>query len=259
MGQGQDGNTPSHVEGRPRSDSDPNEGSTSLLARISAKRQEPLSAKPGSVSTTPPAAGFGGRPGSLRVDTSVLDPSAGKQNKSAFPTFTHNGILVSSNDEPPAMSPGPVTAAPDFGRHAAARMDIVGAQVRSRHSRLASSLTPRVQQRVRKTNADPNVRHSFNGSEISLGDFSANNTPTATTQSSQAQFGLSSDVQPPRTARINGHVRSGSAGNWGSATRAAANHLTAYPLSSIPGGELKANMPWADYSASRRTAEANWP
>lgn len=128
---GQD-NSPSHVSGetRPRSDSDPNEGSTSLLARISAKRQEPLATnKTGSVSTTPPAASFGGRPGSLRVDTSVLDPNAGKQNKSAFPTFTHNGILVSSNDEPPAMSPGPVTAAPDFGRHAAARMDIVGTQV----------------------------------------------------------------------------------------------------------------------------------
>lgn len=29
------------------------------------------------------------------------------------------------------MSPGPVTAAPDFGRHAAARMDIVGTQVRT--------------------------------------------------------------------------------------------------------------------------------
>ena len=128
---GQD-NSPSHVSGetRARSDSDPNEGSTSLLARISAKRQEPLAAnKAGSLSTTPPSAGFGGRPGSLRVDTSVLDPNAAKQNKSAFPTFTHNGILVSSNEEPPAMSPGPVTAAPDFGRHAAARMDIVGTQV----------------------------------------------------------------------------------------------------------------------------------
>ena len=58
-----------------------------------------------------------------------------------------------------------------------------------------------------------------------------------------------------RGQRINGHVRSGSAGNWGAAARA--GHLSAYPLSSIPGGELKANMPWADYPTSRRT-ENNW-
>ncbi|EKM60832.1 uncharacterized protein PHACADRAFT_247008 [Phanerochaete carnosa HHB-10118-sp] len=237
QGGGQD-NAASHGAGeqRPRSDSDPNEGSTSLLARISAKRQEPLGAnKPGSVSTTPPATGFGGRPGSLRVDTSVLDPNAGKQNKSAFPTFTHNGILVSSNDEAPAMSPGPVTAAPDFGRHAAARMDIVGAQPRVRKT----------------TDVNPNLRHSFNGGEIQF-DLSAT-TPTAP---NQGQFSVATDMQSQRAARMNGHVRSGSAGNWGSATRAA-GHLSAYPLSSIPGGELKGNMPWAEYPASRR-AENNW-
>lgn len=112
-------------EGRPRSESDPNDGATtSLLARI--KRQDTMTnAKPG----TPPSAGFGGRPGSLRVDTSVLDSAANKQNKSAFPTFTHNGILMPANDDGRTMSPGPVTAAPDFGRHAAARLDIVGSQV----------------------------------------------------------------------------------------------------------------------------------
>ena len=64
--------------------------------------------------------------------------------------------------------------------------------------------------------------------------------------------------EPPKVARINGHVRSGSAGNWGAATRAA-NPLTAYPLSSIPGGELKASSPWADYNVgSSRLAEKNW-
>lgn len=126
---GQDGIPPlSSGDGRPRSDSDPND-STSLLARISAKRQEPPSMKPNpTISTTPPSAGLG-RPGSLRVDTSVLDPAGSKQNKSAFPTFTHNGILVPAKDEAPTMSPGPVTAGPDFGRHAAARLDIVGSQV----------------------------------------------------------------------------------------------------------------------------------
>lgn len=104
-------------------------------------------------------------------------------------------------------------------------------------------------QRARKTN-DSNVRHSFNGSDIQL-DLSAT-TPTA---NNQAQFSMTpTDMQPPRAARISGHVRSGSAGNWGAATRT--SHLTAYPLSSIPGGELKTNAPWADYSARR--AENNW-
>ena len=113
------------------SDSDPNE-STSLLARISAKRQEPATnLKPANLRTTPPSNGLGGRPGQLRVDTSVLDPADSKRNKSAFPTFTHNGILVPAKDDGPSMSPGPVTAGPDFGRHTAARLDIVGSQVRT--------------------------------------------------------------------------------------------------------------------------------
>ncbi|THH02534.1 hypothetical protein EW026_g355 [Hermanssonia centrifuga] len=235
---GQDGIPPlSSGEGRPRSDSDPNEIPTSLLSRISAAKRSQVQEQSSNVksggASTPPSASLGGRPGSLRVDTSVLDPAAGKQNKSAFPSFAHNGILMPSNDDGPTMSPGPVTAAPDFGRHASARMDIVGTQ------------------RIRKNpNVDPNVRHSFNGSEVQL-EFSAT-TPTAANQASQ--FTMSPEVSAPRvSSRINGHVRSGSAGNWGTATR---NHLTAYPLSSIPGGELKNNLPWAE-TASRRT-ENNW-
>lgn len=122
------------------------------------------------------------------------------------------------------------------------------------HSRVFLDSSERLSQRARKSNVDPNVRHSFNGSEVQL-DFSS--TPTATNQS---QFAMSpADVQPARASRMNGHVRSGSAGNWASATRSnTASHLTAYPLSSIPGGELKNNLPWADFSISRRT-EANWP
>ena len=108
-------------------------------------------------------------------------------------------------------------------------------------------------QPARKSNVDPNVRHSFNGSDIQL-DFTTS-TPTAT---NQPQFAMSpADLQPPRTSRINGHVRSGSAGNWASATRSnTTNHLTAYPLSSIPGGELKNNLPWADFGSRR--SETNW-
>lgn len=149
------------------------------------------------------------------------------------------------------MSPGPVTAAPDFGRHAAARMEIVGTQVRYFHgahaqSRLTNFLFSPLQRR-KSANIDPNVRHSFNGGDVQL-DFSAT-TPTATNKS---QFGVASEV-PGGTSRMNGHVRSGSAGNWGAATR---GHLTAYPLSSIPGGELKSNLPWAEPMS--RVSENNW-
>ncbi|KAI0815326.1 hypothetical protein BC629DRAFT_1645366 [Irpex lacteus] len=232
---GQDGVPPVSNDTRPRSDSDPNE-STSLLARISAKRQESPTIKPTppAINTTPPSAGLG-RPGFLTINTAV-DPAASKQNKSAFPTFTRNGILVpAKDDDGPAMSPGPVTAGPDFGRHAAARLDIVGSQPGPRKS------------------LESNIRHSFNGSDVQL-DFNSS-TPTATNQS---QFAMTpTDVQPPRASRINGHVRSGSAGNWGSATSNRASHLTAYPLSSIPGNELKNNLPWADFSGSRRAAD-NW-
>lgn len=82
-------------------------------------------------------------------------------------------------------------------------------------------------------------------------DFS---TPTATNVPNQ--LGSSPDA-PKQASRINGHVRSGSAGNWGGATTRA-NPLTAYPLSSIPGGELKTNSPWADYATGSRLAEQNW-
>lgn len=145
------------------------------------------------------------------------------------------------------MSPGPVTAAPDFGRHASARMEIVGTQVWFPLAMTSAYDSTHVSQRRKSANLDPNLRHSFNGSEVQL-DFSAT-TPTATNQS---QYNVSADI-PARTSRISGHVRSGSAGNWGSATRSS---LSAYPLSSIPGGELKTNMPWAEPVS--RVAENNW-
>ena len=94
---------------------------------------------------------------------------------------------------------------------------------------------------------NPSVRHSFNGSEIQLDLGSVNTTPTAANPT----------PEPPMVSRINGHVRSGSAGNWATATATRSSHLTtAYPLSSIPGGE----SPWADYNNvnSSRLADKNW-
>lgn len=98
--------------------SDPNDVPTSLLARITAKRKEEANS---STATTPTATTvlesgnfqFGQKPpsGALRVDTNVSGEAvaAAKQNKSAYPTFANNAIQ--------ALSPGPVTAGPDFGRH----------------------------------------------------------------------------------------------------------------------------------------------
>ncbi|EPS99099.1 hypothetical protein FOMPIDRAFT_1024338 [Fomitopsis schrenkii] len=232
---------PSNTNGRDRSgstNSDPNEVSTSLLARISARRSQeiPVGSNGGSGHTTPPSATYSSRPRSLHVDTSILDSAASaKQNKSAYPTFAHNGILRPAGEEVTARSPGPVTAGPDFGRHASARLDIVGSQ----------------RQINKNAHSNTNMRNSFSGGDMQL-DFSS--TPTATNVPSQLG---SSPEAPKQASRINGHVRSGSAGNWGGATTRA-NPLTAYPLSSIPGGELKTNSPWADYTATSRLAEQNW-
>ncbi|KAG6332480.1 hypothetical protein ID866_6609 [Astraeus odoratus] len=120
---GADGALPpaSATANRERSNSDPNEVSNSLLARIQRKNE----ATP--VEVTPPSnSSFSTRPptGSLRVNTSLNNVS--KQNKSAFPTFASNAIMLSKPDESTIRSPVPLTAGPDFGRHNATRLDIVG-------------------------------------------------------------------------------------------------------------------------------------
>ena len=95
--------------------SDPNESQTSLLARITARRKQ----EDGTGAATPTAPSavespggyqFSHKPptGALRVDTNVEAPAASKQNKSAYPTFANSSMQV--------LSPGPVTAGPDFGR-----------------------------------------------------------------------------------------------------------------------------------------------
>jgi hypothetical protein len=66
--------------------------------------------------------------GTLRVDTSALDPLSTKQNKSAYPTLA-NGMLIQANVPAPIITRGPATAGADIGRHASARLNIVG-QVR---------------------------------------------------------------------------------------------------------------------------------
>jgi hypothetical protein len=245
---------PQIPDGRARSlstNSDPNEQSTSLLARISAKRMDEVSG-PNSQNTStpvdlsPPSSGyqFNTRPptGSLRVDTSVLDSSAMKQNKSAYPTFAGN-VMVSTNEQSTVKSPVPVTAGPDLGRHNNSRLEIVGYNQQQRATK--------------STSTNPNVRHSFSGTEVNLDDF---NTPVSTQSSSFRMSSPDRNVNGVTTPRANGHSRSGSAGNWGSFSRN--NHIAApYPQSSGAGGELKANTPWSTSElavGSSRLHEKAW-
>ncbi|KAH9922008.1 uncharacterized protein BXZ73DRAFT_91698 [Epithele typhae] len=237
---------PGNLSGRERSsstNSDPNEVSTSLLARITAKRSQEttMHSNSGSTSTTPPSAGFqgmpvnsgggGGRPEALRVNTNVSDVPLAKQNKSAYPTFAnvHNGILMSANDEPIARSPGPVTAGPDFGRHASSRLDIVGSQ-----------------RGGPKTAVNPNVRHSFNGSEMGLDLSSLANTPTTANSATPVQsqpptHSQNASPEPQRVSRINGHS------------------FDRVPVVVHSRRGAEDNSPWADYNVNQaRLAEKNW-
>ncbi|KAF9073819.1 hypothetical protein BDP27DRAFT_1390860 [Rhodocollybia butyracea] len=221
---------PSRPVGRERSsstNSDPNEP-VSLLARISAKRTHDT----GSNSSSTPVDNnvnsfqhpqFGGaQKQKLKLDTTTLDRNT-KQNKSAYPTFTSNGVLMMAAPENiTAKSPAPVTAGPDLGRHNNARMEIVG-----------------YNQRMNKT-PPSNARHTASGSE----DISY--------QTSQSMAGNSyalpsGDANANSSTRVNGHVRAGSAGNWGNFSSRPANQfpVSAYPHASSPGGDGPINSPWS--------------
>ncbi|KAK7064516.1 hypothetical protein R3P38DRAFT_3165546 [Favolaschia claudopus] len=231
-------------DGRARSlstNSDPNEPSVSLLARIS-KRDSTTNANPSnSVAPTPteatPTTPFQfTRPptGSLRVDTSV--EASVKQNKSAYPTFASNGVLIHSGERAAPKSPAPVTAGPDLGRHNNSRLEIVGYPQRT-----TKAPTP----------SNSGVRHTFNGSD----DFSGS-PPT----SGPSPFSLGSgDNTPSGAGRANGHVRAGSAGNWGSFSRS--SHLAGAYGQSSPSTEAAANAPWSTTElavGSSRLHEKAW-
>lgn len=106
--------------------SDPNDGSVSLLARIAKRGQESSSTNSSSTPVENTSTNFPfTRPGSLRVDTSQLDGPV-KQNKSAYPTFASNGIMLPAPERIKTKSPAPMTAGPDLGRHSNSRLEIVG-------------------------------------------------------------------------------------------------------------------------------------
>jgi hypothetical protein len=104
--------------------SDPNDSSVSLLARISKRTESNASslATPVELKSAFPISRPAG--GKLHIETNV---PATKQNKSAYPSFASNGILLPAGDQTPSIQePAPVTAGPDLGRQRNARLEIVG-------------------------------------------------------------------------------------------------------------------------------------
>ncbi|KAF5356020.1 hypothetical protein D9756_004204 [Leucocoprinus leucothites] len=238
-------------EARPRSmstNSDPNDSSVSILARISAKRTE----SNGSSLATPVESNKNTfqypRPdlGKLRVNTSV---PATKQNKSAYPSFASNGILLPAGDQTPSIQePAPVTAGPDLGRQHNARLEIVG---------FNNQATPK------KTTAGSGIRHSFNGTEdlnfASLPTGSSHTYTLSTSDAASASHAASAAATAASAApRVNGHVRAGSAGNWASFSRSQLSN-SAYPGSSSPAAEIMASSPWNDLTINAaRVHEKAW-
>ncbi|THH09864.1 hypothetical protein EW145_g1717 [Phellinidium pouzarii] len=243
--------TPPTVDGRARSmstNSDPNDAQISLLARITAKRKQEENA------TTPTAASvmenggggfqYGHKPpsGALRVDTNVETPSASKQNKSAYPTFANTSIQ--------ALSPGPVTAGPEFGRH----IGVSNISVADMNQRMNGG-------------ASNNPRHSYTGSETSI---NFGQQPHSVSGGS-SPFGILSAQTEGSTASTtpsgHGHSRSGSSSNWGSFSQK--THLGAgsspYTHTPSPANEKAANAaaaasPWgaSEYNSNTRHNDRTW-
>lgn len=231
-----------HTDTRARSmstNSDPNEGGVSLLARLSGGIGTKRSQELNSNSSTPVDNKSGAfqqfsRPlPNLKLDTNNLDGATFKQNKSAYPTFANNGILLPNVDQMTAKSPAPVTAGPDLGRHNNARLEIVGYN----------------QARMNKSGTPPaNARHTASGSD----DFSYNYSQG---------YSVGADDSNNSGSRANGHVRAGSAGNWGNFNPARNTHLTnsAYPhAAASPVGEVSSiSSPWTTTELTMGSSRLN--
>jgi len=158
-----------------------------------------------------------------------------KQNKSAYPSFAGNPMHLSSNEQSSSQEAAPVTAGPDLGRHQNARLEIVG----------FNSATPK------KATAGSSIRHSFNGTD----DFNLTSPPTGPGHNYTLSTG---DAMSHAAPRMSGHVRAGSAGNWGSFTRSQLAN-SAYTGSSSPAAEIIANSPWNEIAlTSARLHEKAW-
>ena len=116
----------SNSAGRTRSlstGSDPNEPQSSLLARISAKRNE--NADNASPNGAQGNYARNNNNSSLRVDTNVMDHGKGNNYPyTSNPALPAAGVRVLSDLAAGGVSPAPASAAPDFGRQ---RMDAAAA------------------------------------------------------------------------------------------------------------------------------------
>jgi len=183
--------------------------------------------------------------GPLRVDTKSL--STPKQSR----PLTSNPTLMTSDPQGGAISIGPVTAGPDFGRQAAARREVVGfSNVGGNQRGLTGS----------KTNRDSQLRHSFNGTEIGLTIPSPPPNPSGLTAPYSPITPNPAGAQTP--TNNSGHVRSGSAGQWpvgslGSRT-SNAQHLVS-PASYL--GSTENGSPWGglpELSIDRKRLSGTW-
>ena len=114
----------------------------------------------------------------------------------------------------------------------------------------------------------PNPRHSFSGTD---GELAFSPSPPAGAHAFASAHGAnagdsapSAPGGPPSSARANGHVRAGSAGNWGAFARGS-SHLasaSAYPHAASPAGEIMGGVsPWSSTElavGSSRLNEKAW-
>ncbi len=169
------------------------------------------------------------------------------------------------NNQLQALSPGPVTAGPEFGRQNVGIIDMPMNEVRqspqcSRHDTNCHSFAQRM-----KSAQSTNPRHSFNGSEVGV---NFNQQPRNVSGGSSSPFGILGEAASgtPGGGHGHGHSRSGSAGNWGSFSQKP--HFAAaspYAHTPSPGNDLgvagTGGSPWGsqDFSAGvSRLGERTW-
>lgn len=119
--------------------SDSEQQQTSMLARI--KRNEATTPSPPTATATPqiangPVNGVpNGRPSpaALRVDTKSLEQTVPKNSYpyTSNPAMPAPGLPIVTDVRVGRLSPVPATAGADFGRHAAARLEVVGVSPQS--------------------------------------------------------------------------------------------------------------------------------
>lgn len=243
--------------------SDPNDAPVSMLQRINAGRNQQAqydASTPIAMSAVDGQNYQFQKPatGQLRVDTNVLDNVTAKPTKSAYPTFGNNQLQ--------ALSPGPVTAGPEFGRQNVGIIDMPMNEVRLMHLCNDVALTVTFAQRM-KSAQSANPRHSFNGSEVGV-NFNQQQ-PRNVSGGSSSPFGMLGEASSGTqgSGHGHGHSRSGSAGNWGSFSQK--QHFAAgspYAHTPSPGNDLgvvgNGGSPWGsqDFSGAgaSRLGERAW-